>query len=165
MIYFCKLILLNQMNMKVKIVLLVFVLCISACKTQTKTSASSPSADMKADQALVEKYWKLVELNGNPLTVSDHNEKEAHIIFKNETNRFSGSAGCNRITGVYNLEKSGGIAFSQTIVSRMMCLNMDIETQFLQVLETADTYTVGKDTLVLSKEKTPLARFVVVYLK
>ena len=66
-----------KLDMKVKIILLVFILCVSACKTQNK---SSVSADQKVDQALVEKYWKLIELNGSPVAVSDNNEKEAHII-------------------------------------------------------------------------------------
>jgi len=119
----------------------------------------------KVDLALVEKYWKLVELYGKPVAVNDSNAKEAHIIFKIEGNRFNGDAGCNRFAGSYHVKKSGGIVFSQTIATRMMCLNMDIETQFLQALGTADSYAVHKDTLELSKTGAPLARFVVVYLK
>ena len=160
--------------MKGKIILMsltIILLCINACKTQEKSSANKASTDVsnvetdKGDVALVEKYWKLIELNGNPLVVNDSNAKEAHIILKSEGNRFNGHAGCNRITGSYQTKKSGGITFSQTVATRMMCLNMDTETQFLKVLETADSYTVQKDTLVLSKGKAPLARFVVVYLK
>jgi len=152
--------------MKGKIIgmcLAVFVLCFDACRTQEKSTGSD--APVKVDLALVEKYWKLIELNGNPVVVNDSNAREAHIILKTADNRFNGNAGCNRMTGTYQTKKSGGIAFSQTIATRMMCLNMDTETQFLKILETADSYAIQNDTLVLSKGKTLLARFVVVYLK
>ena len=46
----------------------------------------------------------------------------------------------------------------------MMCLNMDIEDKFLQVLNTVDSYTFENDALVFSKDGDSLARFVVVYL-
>ena len=140
-----------------------FILCFHACKTQEKsTGANIPD---QVDQALVEKYWKLIELQGKPVVVNDSNAKEAHIILKKDDNRFNGFAGCNRITGSYRTKRSAGIVFSQTVSTRMTCLNMDTETQFLQVLETADSYAVRNDTLVLSKAGVPLARFVVVYLK
>ena len=147
--------------------LIILVLCVSACKTQKKASEKSTENYMleKVDAALVEKYWKLTELDGNPVIVNDNQAKEAHIIFKTD-GRFNGDAGCNRITGSYRTEKSGRITFSQTASTKMMCLNMDTETKFLKMLETADSYTVQNDTLVLNKARmAPLARFVAVYLK
>jgi len=119
---------------------------------------------VKVDMALVEKYWKLVELYGNPVVANDSNRGEAHIIFKIEGNRFNGNAGCNRILGSYQIKEDGKIVFSQAIATRMMCLNMDIEDKFLQILDTADSYAIQDDTLVISKENDSLARFVVVYL-
>jgi len=116
------------------------------------------------DMALVEKYWKLVELYGNPVVANDSNRGEAHIIFRIERNQFNGNAGCNRILGSYQIKEDGKIAFSQAISTRMMCLNMDIEDKFLQVLNTVDSYTFENDALVFSKDGDSLARFVVVYL-
>ena len=146
---------------------IIYLLCINACKTGKKPAEETTGKYVpeKVDPALVEKYWKLVELYGKPVAVTDSNAKEAHIIFKTEDNRFNGDAGCNRFSGAYHVKESGGIGFSQTIATRMMCLNMDVETQFLQALRTADTYAVRKDTLELSKTGAPIARFVVVYLK
>jgi heat shock protein HslJ len=43
-------------------------------------------------------------------------------------------------------------------------MDMDTEKQFLQALQTTDSYTVRNDTLVLNRERTiPLARFAAVY--
>lgn len=118
----------------------------------------------KVDTNLVEKYWKLTELNGNPVEAADSGRGEAHIIFRIEGNRFNGNAGCNRMMGSYQIREDGKISFSQAASTKMMCLNMDVEHQFLQVINTADGYAVQADTLTLTKENEPLARFVVVYL-
>jgi heat shock protein HslJ len=118
----------------------------------------------KVDVAMVEKYWKLVELYGHPIAAAAHKEQEAHIIFKIDANRFVGNTGCNRITGSYRTKEPAGIIFSQAAVTQMMCMNMDTENQFLQVLQTADSYVVRNDTLALNGERTTLARFVAVYM-
>jgi len=119
----------------------------------------------KVDQNLVEKYWKLLELHGNPIAPVN-NSKEAHIIFHIDGNRFSGDAGCNRFMGSYKTKEHNSIAFSSAASTMMMCLDMEIETQFLQLLETADSYSVRNDTLILYRANTtPLAKLVAVYLR
>jgi heat shock protein HslJ len=126
---------------------------------------NSAIENINKDRNLVEKYWKLIELNGSPVTPAN-NSKEAHIIFHTEDNRFSGDAGCNRFAGSYQIQDNARIVFSQTIATRMMCLDMDTETKFLQALEMADSYSVSGDTLTLSRAgMAPLVRFVVVYLR
>ncbi len=146
----------------------ILALCMSACKTQNKASDSNtpavPSAGETTTGVLVEKYWKLIELRGNPVTES--NGKDAYIIFKAEDNRFNGNAGCNRISGSFQTKEPDRITFSQTVATRMMCLNMETEDQFLQVLNTADSYVVRNDTLTLNRARmAPLARFVATYME
>jgi len=147
----------------------VFILCtativlsLNSCNSAKRMS--KVAALTNTDQNLTEKYWKLIELNGNPVTAA--NNKEAHIIFHTDGNRFSGDAGCNRFTGSYQIQDNTRIVFSQAVATRMMCLDMDTETKFLQVLETADSYSVKGDTMTLNRARmAPLARFVVVYLR
>ena len=153
----------------------ILALSMNACKTQQKAAdnANNASTSMSTGSTLVEKYWKLIELYGHPINANNNNQKEAHIIFKAEGNRFNGDAGCNRIAGSYQLGESGEITFSQVVATRMMCLNMDTETQFLQMLEKANRYIVENDTLTIfpMPQKTPteptkpLAHFVAVYLR
>jgi heat shock protein HslJ len=130
----------------------------AACKSLPKETNSSASE-------LVEKYWKLTALSGQPVDATE-GSKEAHIIFKQEGGRVNGNSGCNTFSGTYKLQKGGKISFSQMVTTMMMCINMDIETKFLKVLENADNYTVNGNTLVLyNARKEPLAGFEVVYLR
>lgn len=116
----------------------------------------------KVDRMLVEKYWKLVELYGKPVT----SPVEAHVIFHIEGSRYSGNAGCNRISGSYRARDNARISFSQPAATQMMCLSMDTETMFKDVIVRADSYSVQGDTLVLNRARmAPLARFVAVYMQ
>ena len=154
-----------------------FILCtvvivslLNSCNSVSKISGANimqeqNSALVNINQNLTEKYWKLLELYGSPITPAN-NSKEAHIIFHIEDNRFSGDAGCNKFTGNYQIQDNARIVFSQTVATKMMCLDMDMETKFLQMLEIADSYSVRGDTMTLNRAKmAPLARFVVVYLR
>ena len=119
----------------------------------------------KVDQNLVEKYWKLLELHGNPIA-SANSSKEAHIIFHIDGNRFSGDAGCNRFMGSYQTKEPNRIVLSSAAATMMMCLDMETEAKFLQMLETVDSYSVQNDTLLLYRARmAPLAKFAVVYLR
>ena len=132
-------------------------LFIGACNTSKKAST--------VDLALVEKYWKLVELNG--VSVADkNNPKEPHIIFKIDDNRFNGNAGCNNIMGSYQIKQPGRISFSEVASTMMMCLNMETEELLKRSLNVADSYIVKNDSLTLNRARmAPLARFVAVYMK
>jgi len=119
----------------------------------------------KQQYAILEKYWKLIELNGKPVKTDSAN-KEPHIIFKNEGNRFIGNGGCNNFSGTFQLRGMNGISMSQALATLMACPASDIESQFFRVLAMADNYYVVGDTLVLNKARmTPLARFKTVYMK
>src|SRR5262245_7269288 len=120
----------------------------------------------KEKYAILEKYWKLTELNGKPVTMDSTFRKEPHIIFKDEDNRFIGNGGCNNISGTYELGDMNRIKLSQAISTQMACPNMEVESQFLKVLTIADNYNLVGDMLVLNKARmAPLARFKVVYMK
>ena len=51
----------------------------------------------KSNYDILEKYWKLVELNGNPVTADSTYTKEPHIIFKESNGRIICNAECNSI--------------------------------------------------------------------
>jgi heat shock protein HslJ len=113
---------------------------------------------VKVDLNLVEKYWKLTELSGEPV-VTPKGGKEAHIILKKEGCGVSGSGGCNSLSGVYTLKPNNGISFSQMASTTMMCLNMDTETKLKQALETVDSYMLDGDVLILKAGAESRARF------
>jgi heat shock protein HslJ len=108
---------------------------------------------------LTDKYWKLVELNGQQVSSSD-NIKEPHIIFKLEENRLVGSGGCNSFHGSFELKEGSRITLSKITATRMACPDMEIEDRFLKVLETVDNYNLTENTLILNRARmAPLARF------
>lgn len=119
---------------------------------------------IKDQVEITEKYWKLVELNGQPVTTKEGN-REAFLILKTENNRVHGNGGCNTFNGSYELMEGNRIKFSKMATTLMACMDVNTEQQFMSVLETADNYNLTETTLVLNKAKmAPLARFEVVYL-
>lgn len=115
---------------------------------------------------ITEKYWKLVELNGKPVTVTDEMRKEPHLILRAAGSRVTGHAGCNSFMGSYELKPNNRISFSKIAGTLMACTNLETETAFTRVLEMADSYNFTGDTLILNRARmAPLARFVAVDLK
>jgi len=136
----------------------------TACKTQPKVSESINTNSTTTGE-LTEKYWKLIELFGNPVTAEDSNNKDAHLTFKAEGNQFNANAGCNTIIGTFETKGLDRITISPSVSTMMMCLNMDVETKLLEVLNMTDSYVVRNDTLSLNRARmAPLARFVAVYM-
>ncbi|MDR2929012.1 MAG: META domain-containing protein [Cytophagaceae bacterium] len=121
----------------------------------------------KADGRLVEKYWKLTEINGKPLDPENKLPGEPHVIFKIEGNRINGNGGCNTFSGTYEIKDDNRITFSQMLSTRKACMNMEIETTLLKIFETADNYTITDDgKLALnSAQMTLLAVFEVIAAK
>ena len=119
-------------------------------------------------KSIIEKYWKLIEVRGNAVEVNPVFPQEAYIIFTKEGNVVNGRGGCNSFRGTYTLTGETQIKLSQVISTMMACPDMELESQFLPVLEMADNYTISSDGKYLSLNKgrmAPLARFEVVYLK
>ena len=126
-------------------------------------SVATDNAENVSDDNLVEKYWKLTELYGEPVNTTEGG-REAHIIFNKEENRITGNSGCNTFNGSFTLKPGNRISFSKTMSTMMMCANMETEMKMYQVLEAADNYTINGDKLVLNKARmAPLARFEAVY--
>lgn len=119
-----------------------------------------------ADTGIREKYWKLTELHGRPVTVREGG-REPHLIIKQEGDRVTGHSGCNGFGGACELnEATGRIRFSKIAATQMACIGDNIEGELFKVLEQADNFTTDGKFLSLNKARmAPLARFEVVYLK
>lgn len=133
------------------------------------TTVSGPLADhyvlTKLADEITEKYWKLVELRGQPVA---RLEREPHLILKAEGNRVNGFAGCNNFTGTYTLDTaSARIHFNPLASTEKFCATgMDVEDAFKEVLGQVDNYSLNGDHLTLNRARmAPLARFEAVYLR
>lgn len=149
-------------NLPYALIALVMIV-IGCADVSGKNSANIASA--ANDGAITERYWKLVELRGQP--VANVGAREPHIILKEKDQRVAGSGGCNSLMGGYQITAPNRISFSKVASTMMACSQgMDTERGLFEVLETADSYTVNGDTLVLNRARmAPLARFEAVYLQ
>ncbi len=100
-----------------------------------------------ASRRLEGKYWKAIELGGQPTPPQDP-AREAHLKFESG-GRISGSDGCNRITATYDL-RGDRVTFRQGAATQMACLNTSgIEQPFRDALTKAARLTVASDRLEL----------------
>ena len=115
------------------------------------------------DEPLVNTYWKLVEVAGNPVETPE-GQREAHMVLAIEESRVQGNAGCNRFFGGYEVEEDK-VSFGQMGATMMACPEgMDTEQAFLAALEIADRYEIEGQTMALYGGDEVVARFEAVHL-
>lgn len=94
--------------------------------------------------------WALELMNGKQGAALNFNRSEPPIIeIDTRTQRFLGSAGCNRITGRLFFEKDI-LRFTDVASTRMACPDLEAETEFLNTLQDVTSYTVKDLKLYLS---------------
>ena len=116
------------------------------------------------DGGVTERYWKLVELNGQPLPKLD---RKPWLILREADGRVNGFGGCNHFTGSYKLNAAAArLSFGQIATTSMACVSgMEVEQAFYEVLRNVDNYSLAGDHLTLNRARmAPLARFEAVYL-
>ncbi len=106
-------------------------------------------AQAKPDEALTGTYWRVVAIDGSPVTPQPQ-KTEAHLVFKAEGQRVSGSTGCNRFTGTFE-QTADGLRFSPLAVTKMACPPpLDaLEQAFLQALSATTAGRISGNTLEL----------------
>jgi heat shock protein HslJ len=129
-------------------------------KDQTPTEIKANIEIESSQASLVDKKWKLTKLMGKPVSELDSSAQKVFILFSTEENRLSGNSGCNSFGGTYTLKEGNRFETSQLISTMMACENMDIEDQFMGVLQKSDTYILQGNRLQITKAKmAPLAEF------
>ena len=158
--------------MLTKILLLGGALLAAACQatnpSATATSTAQPPAGPNlapaepaggGSEKLYAHRWVLTAAAGQPVAPTG-NAKEAHLLFF-PPNRLSGSTGCNRLNGTFELTGGGQLKFSPLATTRMMCPEpvAATETRFMQALGTVKTYYVTDAALELRDGPAVVARF------
>lgn len=112
-----------------------------------------------SDASLENTYWKLTRLGDAPVT-SASQKQEANFVLNSDSHRISGSGGCNRLTGSYELH-GDRITFSQMAGTMMACLQgMETEQAFLDVLKQATRWKItGQQLELLDDTGRQLASF------
>jgi heat shock protein HslJ len=151
--------------------LLLFIICsvvLLNCTSQKKTISSNSqlSSTAKPDANLEGTYWKLTELNGNAIVGSDEFTHEPYFILQTRDSTIKGNGGCNGFGGKYSWRSPNRINISGIISTMMACAKIDVENTYFKMLQSADSYYIKGDTLILNRARmAPLARFTAVYLK
>ncbi|MDR2858181.1 MAG: META domain-containing protein [Novosphingobium sp.] len=115
------------------------------------------------DSGIAGRYWRLVELNGQPLPQL-HRQP---WLMLGPDGQASGFGGCNRFTGAVTLDETASrIGFSRIATTSMACIaGMEEEAALHEVLRNTDNYSLSGDRLTLNRARmAPLARFEAVYL-
>lgn len=135
--------------------LLVTILFLIGCSATKKTSQETIT-----DSTITGMTWKLTTLEGKAVSTPSNQEKDIHFVLQ-EDGKVTGSTGCNTFNGNYTLEKGNRIRFSKMASTRMACPDIPVkESDFLQVFELADNYTVNGNTIMLNVgRRAPLAIF------
>jgi putative lipoprotein len=133
-----------------------------------RVSGSSPAVPlprMPSVAPLENTYWKLTQL-GSAWIAAAPQQREAHFILHPANRSVSGSGGCNRLTGSYELT-GNRISFRKVASTMMACVDgMDMELPFLKALGRVNQWTIaGQQLELFDAAGTMLARFEAVYLR
>jgi heat shock protein HslJ len=106
-----------------------------------------------------------VRLHGTPVQVAE-NQREPHLILANFEPRISGSGGCNRVAGSFEID-GDKLRLGRMAATMMACPSgMEQERRFLQSLEKVERYRIsGSHLEMLDAQGAVIARFEAVALR
>lgn len=145
---------------------LFFGIVIMSCSSTKSSEKITENPTPKLGAEIVEKYWKLIEINGHREGSTVEGAKEAHMILSAKDNRIHGNGGCNSYSGTYEISEGNRIKFSQIATTKMACMHHHHEDEFFRILGEVDNYSIQDDILSLNKARmAPMAKLQVVYMK
>ena len=108
----------------------------------------------KADNlnTITNKHWKLVELNGKKIPANTDFKKEPHFILNENEAKITGNGGCNNFMGSFTINTDNSIQISKLMSTKMACLSIDYEIDYLLFLEKTTHFNLMGDTLILSNK-------------
>jgi heat shock protein HslJ len=111
-----------------------------------QTSEPANSGSDSGEASLFGKRWTLTEMEESRLSAG-----EPYIEFDRDQKRVSGSSGCNRLTGSFEIDGSR-LKLSRIASTRRACLDGEVqrvEMSFLHPLEATTSFEVQGNTLRL----------------
>ncbi len=108
------------------------------------TAAEAPKA---TEPTFTDTDWRLVSLGGEAVP-AETGGRPVELRFTAD-GKVQGSAGCNRLSGVYTRE-GGALKFGPLATTRMACPAMDLERRFLEALGATARWRIVGGALELS---------------
>ncbi len=138
----------------VSVVSLTIFILISGCHGSQPIVGDAGGSEM-----LYRYQWNLTEINGRLVTASG-NDNAAHLLFSpGQVNKVSGSTGCNRLNGSFDLTGVNFIKFSPLATTKMACPGNNNEAQFIEALAQVNNWSIINNQLLLSNGKIAVAKF------
>lgn len=124
-------------------------ICAAVVLTSCGAMSGSASKVGKSQPSLANTKWTLADnVKGKIPTLNIEGEK------------LNGNAGCNNYFGTVKLDAStGGFSAGQMGSTRMMCDNMSVEKNFMDMVGKANKYVVSGNTLELYQDNLLLLKF------
>ena len=124
-----------------------------------RAKAAQDAAAGASQPSVVETQWNLIELNGSAVNVPGY-EGQVYIYLQQEGDKLSGSDGCNRFFGSYDLS-GGSLQFHSVAQTLMACRGAftDREAEFVDALKLVTSYQISENVLQLKVDDRVLARF------
>jgi heat shock protein HslJ len=116
------------------------------------------------DEPLVDRYWRAVEIAGNPVAVIN-NRAEPHFVLDSHQHTH-GSDGCNRFNGEY--ASAQGLSFGRLASTRMACVAAvdAMSRDFTSALSKTANYRIsGRQMVLFDTEGRVLMRLEATFLK
>ena len=131
-------------------------LCQTAPAPSESRSDAAPGASLPS---VIETQWNLIELNGTAVNVPA-SEGQVYIYLQQEGDKLSGSDGCNRFFGSYDLSGSS-LQFHSVAQTLMACRGAftEREAEFMEALKLVTSYQIADNVLQLKVDDRVLARF------
>ena len=122
-------------------------------------SLQAESGKRKVASPLEKTEWKLVWLGGAKIDIGAPLQIP-YIQLDPDSHRVSGSGGCNRLMGGYELA-GDHLKFTQMAITRMACLHGgDTESNFVKALSQVTSWkAAGDKLLLLDADQHVLAKF------
>lgn len=133
--------------------ILVMILCVSAIMASCNTTKTDPLT------ALTSGRWMLDSFEGEKVDSTSFGNGMPYLEFDKEEMRVSGFSGCNRLMGGFTVAEENGISLDKLASTKMACMGVDKESEFLAALDKADHFKVKDESLELHSGKTKLMTF------
>jgi uncharacterized lipoprotein YbaY/heat shock protein HslJ len=143
--------------------------------TERPSTAAGPSTELTVDRVvaaatrascvprfaaapLLRTTWRLTRLGSTPVAPAADQRNRPYLVFDDDTNRFSGAGGCNRLVGAYDVD---GEAIAMQVAGTMMaCPESGSESTFTAALRRAASFRiVGRQLSLYDAQGEMLARF------
>lgn len=132
------------------------VTALGSCDNSKKVTQSP--ANNTGSEALYQGEWKLTEVQGEVVPL----ESRAMLAFTaGQPNKVSGSTGCNRMSGTFELAGTGTIKFSPLATTKMACLDGNanaLEQKFTNALTQTNAWNIAGNMLLLKNGETTVAK-------